>query len=88
MGGVYLRRFPRAVRDVLSPLGRMVAQESAGVELRFVTGAPGFRLALGAAPSVLAPHEKHACDVVIFRGAFFHSRHHIVPGATQGIDTS
>jgi lysophospholipase L1-like esterase len=79
-GGVLLRRWPRAVRKTLSPLGRMVAQESAGCELRFVTEAKSFRLSLGALPSALAPHEKHACDVAIFRGAFFHSHHRITPG--------
>ncbi|MGC8553288.1 MAG: hypothetical protein ACP5O7_10540 [Phycisphaerae bacterium] len=41
-GGLYLRRFPQSVRQSLSPLGQMVSQESAGVELRFVTKAKSF----------------------------------------------
>lgn len=84
--GVLLRRWPRAMRKCLSPLGRMVAQESAGCELRFVTNAKSFRLSLGAQPSPLAPHEKHACDVVLLRGAFFHSHHRIEAGKVNHLN--
>jgi len=79
-GGVYLRRFPKQVRDVLSPLGRMVSQESAGCELRFVTAAPNIRLVVSSVPSPLAPHELHNQDLVIFKGAFFHSHVCLEPG--------
>ncbi len=50
-GGVYLRRFPKAVREALSPLGRIVSQESAGCEIRFVTEAESLRLAVSAQPA-------------------------------------
>lgn len=85
-GGVYLRRYPKAVRESLSQLGRMVSQESAGVEIRFVTEAPSFRLALGALPSVLMPYEQHTHDVIIFRGGFFHSRHRIEHGRINHVN--
>jgi hypothetical protein len=42
-GGLALFRVPRSVRDTLSSLGRMVAEDSAGIEIRFVTDAPAFR---------------------------------------------
>lgn len=87
-GGWYLRRFPREVRDALSPLGRIVAQESAGVELRFVTDAPHFRVSLGSLPSVLAPYEHHGQDVLVFRGAFFHSHHRLTPGAVNHVNVT
>jgi len=38
-GGHYLGRFSRVLRKALTPLERMVAQKSAGCELRFVTEA-------------------------------------------------
>lgn len=79
-GGVLLSRFPRSVRKRLSPLGRMVAQESAGVEFRFVTAAKSFRIAVGSLPSPLAPSELVGQDLFVFRGAFFHSRHQLTPG--------
>ncbi len=85
-GGVYLRRFPSRIREAISPLGRMVSQESAGVEIRFVTEARSFRVGLGSLPSVLAPYELHNQDVMIFRGAFFHSRHQLVPGRVNAIN--
>ncbi len=79
-GGLYLRRMPKAVRDCLSPLGRMVSQESAGGELRFVTEAGSIRVAVASAPSCLAPWEQHNQDVFIFKGAFFHSHLRLDPG--------
>lgn len=79
-GGLYLRRFPAEVRAALSPLGRMVAEDAAGIELRFVTASPNFRLSLGSVPTFLAPHERHGQEVVIFRGAHVHSIHRLEPG--------
>jgi len=79
-GGVYLRRFPSAVRNILSPLGGMVAEESAGVEIRFVTEADGFRITLGAEPPCVAPSETSRLEVFVFRGDFFHSRHLLEEG--------
>jgi lysophospholipase L1-like esterase len=85
-GGVHLRRIPKAVRDCLSPLGRMVAQESAGCELRFVTEAENIRVAVSSMPSTLAPWELHNQDVFIFKGAFFHSHVRLEPGRVNHIN--
>jgi lysophospholipase L1-like esterase len=79
-GGVLLRRFPAAVRERLSPLGRIVAQESAGCELRFVTEAESVRVAVSSLPSPLAPHELHNQDLFVFKGPFFHSHLRLEPG--------
>ena len=79
-GGLHLRRIPKAVRDCLSPLGRMVSQESAGCELRFVTEADSFRVAVSSVPSCLAPWELHNQDVFVFKGPFFHSHLRLEPG--------
>lgn len=84
-GGQYLRRFPRAVRQALSPLGCMVAEESAGVEIRFVTESDGFRLSLGAEPSCLNPFETHGLEVFIFRGDYFYSRRTLEAGPVNHI---
>jgi hypothetical protein len=78
--GVYLRRLPRAVRDRLSPLGSVVACDSAGCEIRFVTDSPSFRLTLSCLPSVMSPYEIHQHDVLVFRGSFLHSHHRVTPG--------
>ncbi len=56
-GGLALFRIPRHVRDSLSPLGNMVGEDSAGIEIRFVTDAPAFRIKLGSFPSFLSPYE-------------------------------
>jgi hypothetical protein len=63
----------------------MVSQESAGVELRFVTEANSFRVSLSCEPSVLVPYEYHHPEVVIFRGAFFHSCHRLELGRINHI---
>jgi len=84
-GGVYLRRFPKHVRDVLSPLGRMVSQESAGCELRFVTEAQTIRLGVSSLPSPLAPYEMHHQDLFVFKGAFFHSHVRLETGKVNHI---
>jgi lysophospholipase L1-like esterase len=85
-GGLALRRFPKAVRNCLSPLGRMVAQESAGCELRFVTDAENIRLSVSSMPSVFALLESNNQDVVIFKGAFFHSYLRLEPGKINHIN--
>lgn len=85
-GGVLLCRIPKAVRDCLSPLGRMVSQESAGCELRFVTEAESIRVAVSSMPSTLAPWELHNQDVFIFKGAFFHSHLRLEPGRVNHIN--
>jgi lysophospholipase L1-like esterase len=84
-GGFYLRRFPKAVRNILSPLGAMVSEEAAGVEIRFVTESLGFRLALGAEPSCLDPSASSRQEAFVFRGDFFHSRHLLEPGRVNHI---
>ena len=85
-GGLYLRRFPQSVRQSLSPLGQMVSQESAGAEIRFVTEAKSFRLSIGSRPNILSPWETHLQDIIIFRGAFFHSHYRIDPGRQNQIN--
>jgi len=87
-GGVHLRRIPRAVRDCLSPLGRMVSQDSAGCELRFVTEAESFRVSVSSLPSCLAPWEVHNQDVFVFKGAFFHSHARLEPGKVNYLNFS
>lgn len=84
-GGLALFRIPHSVRDALSVLGRMVAEDSAGMELRFVTEAPAFRISLGSLPSFLSPYESHGQEVVIFRGPYVHSVHRIEPGRVNVI---
>ena len=85
-GGLAIHRYPREVRDCLSPLGRMVSQESAGCELRFVTEAESIRIAVSSLPSTLAPWELHNQDVFIFKGAFFHSHVRLEPGKVNHIN--
>ena len=84
-GGVTLRRFPSEVRQSLCPLGRMVSQDTAGCEIRCVTEAPSLRLAIETQPFFLAPYEMHGQDLLVFRGAFFHSRHIMEPGKVNHI---
>jgi lysophospholipase L1-like esterase len=84
-GGVHVRRYPKAVRECLSPLGRMVSQESAGCELRFVTEAESIRVAVSSLPSPLAPYELHNQDLFVFRGDFFHSHVRLEPGKVNHI---
>lgn len=84
-GGHYLRRFPKNVRNALSPLGRMMAQEAAGCEIRFVTEAESIRFSVSALPSPLAPYELHNLDIFVFKGSFFHSHHRLEPGRIHSI---
>ncbi len=83
VGGLALRRFPADVRRSLSPLGQLVAQESTGCEVRFVTDAENIRVSVSALPCALAPHEVHHLDVVVFRGPFYHSVTRMEPGRMQ-----
>jgi hypothetical protein len=84
-GGLALRRIPKDVRQALSTLGRMISEDSAGIELRFVTEAASFRLSLSSHPSFLFPHEHEGQIVVIFRGSFIHSVHKLEPGKINHI---
>ena len=54
-GAVRLSRYPRAVREALSPRGRWVGELLGGAEIRFVTDAPTVRLHITAGLS---------CDLV------------------------
>lgn len=85
-GGLALRRFTKNVRGALSPLGRMVAEDSSGIELRFVSEAPCFRLSLGGTPSPLSNNEPNGQEVAILRGSFVHSVHQLEPGKINHIN--
>lgn len=74
-GGWWLRRFPSQVRQQLSPNGQQVSSDSAGCEFRFVSEAELFRLSLACGQPGLETHEYDTTEVLIYRGAFFHSRH-------------
>jgi lysophospholipase L1-like esterase len=79
-GGFTLRRIPASVRAALSPLGRMVSQDAAGCEVRFVTEAQSFRVAVSTQPSCLAPFEPTGQDLVIYKGTYQHSTIRLEPG--------
>jgi lysophospholipase L1-like esterase len=79
-GGRTLRRFPTSVRNTLNHLGRMVSQDAAGCEIRFVTEAQSFRIALSSQTSCLSPFELNGQDVVIYKGAYQHSAVKLEPG--------
>lgn len=87
-GGTYLRRFPHRIRKALSPLGRMVSEESAGVELRFVTESDNFLLTLGAEPSRLDPYETNPLTITLFRGDFVHSQRTVSAGRINPIQVT
>ena len=74
-GGVWLRRFPASVRRSLSPLGQKVSEDAAGCEVRFVCESSDFTLILSLGENTLDPIESHPSEVLVYRGAFFHSRH-------------
>ncbi len=80
-GGHCLYRFPRAVRQALSPLGRMVAAESSGCEIRFVTESDSVRVDLAAIPGGVSADT----SVTVFRGGFLHSVHRLTPGRVEPI---
>jgi len=84
-GGLYLRRFPREVHQALRALGRMVWEESSGVEIRFVAEDNAFHLSLDVEPFCLDQDGTYTYDVLIFRGDFFHSRRSVQVGKTNHI---
>lgn len=84
-GGQWLRRYPASVRRVLSPLGRQVSEDAAGCELRFVTDSNLVRLHVALGEHGLEPYETHPNEVLVYRGAFFHSRHTLQGSGVQEI---
>lgn len=80
MPGRALVRVPAPVRHHLNDGARYTGAESTGVELRFVTDAPRFRIAFAA-------HEK-SVSLEIYRGGFEVASHSIAPGATRMIELS
>jgi len=79
-GGVALHRVPAEVRCHLSGLGKFAAIEATGVEIRFVSRSPGFRLVFDARPSAVPRHAAQPQEVTVFRGDFYHSRHPVRHG--------
>ncbi|WP_282936493.1 GDSL-type esterase/lipase family protein [Paenibacillus sp. RC67] len=75
--GLRLHRFPKHVRYALSENGRIKAVQSNGCELRFVTDAKHVRV-------TLASLETNG-RVLVFRGDFFHSSHHLQAGIAHTI---
>ncbi|MEO8614088.1 MAG: GDSL-type esterase/lipase family protein [Luteolibacter sp.] len=73
--GWILPRYPRQVYETFPSPGFMTAQESTGVELRFVTAAPHLRV-------FLCPLER-ATEVTVFRGDFLHFSQTLTPGVVQ-----
>ncbi|MEJ8305051.1 GDSL-type esterase/lipase family protein [Saccharibacillus sacchari] len=72
-GGVYIRRIPAAVRGRLNARGRVIAAESTGCELRFVTSSDTVDVTLG------LPAQEGA--VTVYRGGMFHSEHRLAAGS-------
>lgn len=77
--GLRMQRFPKHVRERLGECnalrGRFVSQASTGCEIRFVTEAPFFRIALSATVE--------DGDVLVYNGDFFHSMHRLKAGVIQ-----
>ncbi|CAM4191986.1 GDSL-type esterase/lipase family protein [Saccharibacillus endophyticus] len=71
-GGLYIRRVPASVRARLGARGRLIAAESTGCELRFVTSSPNADVTL-ALPA-------QDGDVAVYRGGMFHSEHRLKAG--------
>lgn len=76
MPGYRLQRFPKYVRNNLGykeqERGRFYSQCSTGCEIRFVTDAKFFRIALSAVEG--------EGTVLVYRGNFLHSYHHLKAG--------
>jgi Lysophospholipase L1 and related esterases len=68
-GLVRLPRYSASVRHTLNNKARVVALESCGAELRFVTPAHALRITLSA--------ENADADVLVYRGPFLHSTHRL-----------
>ncbi|MBI4978118.1 MAG: lysophospholipase [Spirochaetes bacterium] len=75
--GVFLPRYPDAVRATLSERGRFVSMESTGGEIRFVTPAKNVRIYLSSLDN--------DSDVHVYRGDFHCGTHRVVKGATSVI---
>lgn len=75
LGGVWLRRMPRSVRERLGARGRFVAAESTGCELRFVTSSQTVDVTL-ALPV-------QAGTVAVYCGGMFHSEHRLPAGPAR-----
>lgn len=75
LGGVYLRRYPAAVRHKLGDRGRFISEEATGSELRFVTDAKHVRVTVGA--------PERECSVYVYKGGLFHSEHRLPAGAIR-----
>ncbi|WP_172197257.1 SGNH/GDSL hydrolase family protein [Saccharibacillus qingshengii] len=73
MGGVFLRRMPRSVREQLGARGRFIAAESTGCELRFVTSSQTVDVTL-ALPV-------QGGTVAVYCGGMFHSEHRLQAGS-------
>lgn len=71
-GGVYIRRIPASVRARLGARGRLIAAESTGCELRFVTSSPNVDVTLA------LPVQDGT--VAVYRGGMFHSEHRLTAG--------
>ncbi|MCC5844113.1 MAG: hypothetical protein JJU05_07670 [Verrucomicrobia bacterium] len=78
MPGLALARVPLAVRKHLNTGARYTGAESTGVELRFMTDAPLFRIAFAA-------HDKEV-NLEIYRGGFEYASKSIAPGAVRMFD--
>ncbi|WP_138754581.1 SGNH/GDSL hydrolase family protein [Paenibacillus sinopodophylli] len=74
-GGVYLRRWPSAVRHAMGDRGRFIAEEATGCELRFVTAAKYVRVTVG------IPETDGI--VKVFKGGLFHSEHKLQAGGIR-----
>lgn len=73
--GWILPRYPRKTYEQLESPGFLTAQESTGVELRFVTAARHLRVFVSAL--------ERATEVTVFKGDFHHSGHVLAPGVVQ-----
>lgn len=70
--GVVLHRIPADVRHALSDRGRMMAEDSGGCEIRFVTDSRFVRCTVASLD--------HRGEVEVYKGGLLHSRHEVKPG--------
>lgn len=75
--GWILPRYPRPTYNTLESPGFLTAQESTGVELRFVTAARHLRVFVSALD--------RATELTVFKGDFHHSGHTLAPGVVHCI---
>ena len=77
-GGAWqLPRYPTLVRHVLNERGRMIAMDSCGTELRFVTPAPNIRITLTA--------EDADTEIQVYCGPFLHVTHRLEKGVPTAL---